>query len=66
MNKNDGIYTITYKPKVDYHSITNILNDSVRVKCYMRTFGTDINTVSYIEAITLRKYGEAALWERRY
>ena len=66
INKNDGIYTITYKPKVDYHSINYILNDSVRVKCYMRTFGTDINTVSYIEAITLRKYGEAALWERRY
>lgn len=66
INKNDGQYTITYNPKLDYHKAERILNESIRVKCYIRTFGTDINNVSYIDMITIRKYGEDALWINKY
>ncbi len=66
VNMNDGQYTITYKPNIDYHKIQGILNESVRVKCYIRSFGTNIKNISYVDMITIRKYGEDALWINKY
>jgi hypothetical protein len=62
----DGRYSITYKPKNDHHEIKGLLNESIRVKCYVRTFGSNINSVSYIDSIIIKKYGEDSLWINKY
>lgn len=62
----DGQYTITYKPKGDNHKLYGIINESIKIKCYMRTFGTHIVDVSYIDLITIRKYGEDSVWINKY
>lgn len=62
----DGRYSITYKPKNDHHEVKGLLNESIRVKCYIRTFGSNINSVSYIDSIIIKKYGEDSLWINKY
>jgi hypothetical protein len=62
----DGQYTITYKPQVDYHEVKGILNEAIQIKCYMRTFGSNINNISYIDSIIIKKYGEDSLWINKY
>ena len=60
-----GRYSISYKP----YSITNWItpiNKEIRVKAYIRTFGSNITTVPYIDLITIRKYGEEGLWINKY
>lgn len=66
INMTDGQYTITYSPKGEYNKLTGILNESVRIKCCIRSFGTNIKDVSYIDMITIRKYGEDTLWINKY
>ena len=66
INMTDGQYTITYSPKGEYNKLTGILNESVRIKCCIRNFGTNIKDVSYIDMITIRKYGEDTLWINKY
>lgn len=62
---NDGMYTITYKPNASYHECKPI-NGEVRVKCCIRTFGQNLNEVPYIDMITIRKFGDDALWINKY
>ena len=66
IGRTDGKYSITYKPIKDYHEVKGILNESIRVKCYIRTFGNNINLVSYIDSIVIKKYGEDSLWINKY
>lgn len=66
LTKQDGNYTITYKPDAPNHDIHGLMNESIRVKCYIRTFGTNIKDISYIDMITIRKYGEETLWTNKY
>ena len=66
INMTDGRYSITYRPKESQHELKGILNESIRVKCYIRTFGSNINMVSYIDSITIKKYGEDSLWINKY
>ena len=61
----DGLYSITYKTNDNSHSYTPI-NRDIRVKAYIRNFGTNINNVPYIDMITIRKYGEDTLWTNNY
>ena len=61
----DGMYSITYKPADNEHNYTPI-NDDIRIKAYIRNFGTNINIMPYIDMITIRKYGEDTLWINKY
>lgn len=66
IDMNDGQYTITYKPNVNNHNAWPI-NSEIRVKAYIRTFGSDIKkNVPYIDMITIRKFGEETLWTNSY
>lgn len=61
----DGKYTLTYKPNVTYHERQPI-NNQVQVKCCIRTFGPGIQETPYIDMITIRKFGEEALWINKF
>ena len=65
LNMTDGKYTITYTPNVSYHGYTP-MNKEIRIKVYIRSYGSNINQSSYIDLITLRKYGEESLWINNY
>lgn len=61
----DGKYSITYTPS----SITNVvtpINKEIRIKAYIRMYGSDIKEIPYIDLITIRKYGEETLWINKY
>lgn len=60
-----GKYSISYTP----YTITNYftpMNKEIRIKAYIRTFGSNITTVPYIDLITIRKFGEEGLWINKY
>ena len=57
-------YCVSYKPVTDHYDYTP-LNNTIRIKCYIRTFGK-INSAPYISNITVRKYGEESLWINRH
>jgi hypothetical protein len=65
LTMSDGMYSITYKPANNKHNYTPINND-IRIKAYIRNFGSNIITIPYIDMITIRKYGEDALWTNKY
>lgn len=64
-NMFDGKYTITYKPGTLNYAYTPINND-IRIKCYIRYFGPNLQRIPYIKSISIRKYGEDALWTNKY
>ena len=57
-------YSITYNSESDHYDYQPI-NDTIRVKCYIRRYGT-VKDIPYIESISIRKYGEDSLWINRY
>lgn len=57
-------YSVSYKTSADFYDYTPI-NKTVRVKCYIRTYGTVVN-LPYISNISIRKYGEDSLWINRF
>jgi hypothetical protein len=64
--KSDGQYTITYRPDKPNHNCYGLMNESIRVKCYIRTFGSNIRETAYVKMITIRKHGEESLWTNKY
>ena len=61
----DGQYSISYKPE----TIVNWaypLNREIRVRAYIRTYGTNVKNIPYIDMITIRKFGEETLWTNKY
>lgn len=60
----DDRFCITYKTGMDYYDYKP-LNKTIRIKCYIRTFG-DVKHVPYISSIAIRKYGEESLWINRF
>jgi hypothetical protein len=64
--KTDGRYTITYKSGNEDVYILTPINPDIKIKCYIRTFGSNIKELPYIDMINIRKYGEDSLWINRY
>lgn len=62
--KYDGRYCVSYTPALD--NTYRPLNNTIRVKAVIRTFGDVYDTIPYIEMITLRKFGGNALWTNLY
>lgn len=58
-NPEEG-YTVTYSPK-DATSISNIINDTIKVKAIIRCY--DTNYVPFIKTIQIKKYGGDTLWK---
>ena len=61
---NGDRYAITYKSSMDYYDYKP-LNDTIQVKCYIRTYG-QVRNVPSISSIRIKKYGEESLWINRY
>lgn len=57
-------YSISYKTGMDYYNYKP-LNKTIKVKCYIRTFGK-VKNIPYISSIAIRKYGEESLWINRF
>lgn len=57
-------FSVTYKPVADYYDYKP-LNKTIKVKCYIRTFG-QVKNIPYIASISIRKYGEESLWINRF
>ena len=57
-------YSVSYKSSADFYDYKP-LNNTIKIKCYIRTFGK-INNAPYISNITVRKYGEESLWINRH
>lgn len=57
-------YSVSYKTGVENYNYKP-LNDTIRIKCYIRTFGT-IKDMPYISSIAIHKYGEESLWINRF
>ena len=64
-NKVIDRYSVTYKPVADKFNFTPI-NDTIRIKCYIRTLNKNVEQIPYISSISIRKYGEESLWTNRY
>ena len=64
-NKVIDRYSITYKPVDDKFNFTP-LNDTIQIKCYIRTLNKTVEQIPYISSISIRKYGEDSLWTNRY
>jgi hypothetical protein len=66
MNAAENIdrYSVSYKSSADFYDYKP-LNNTIKIKCYIRTFGKIINA-PYISNITVRKYGEESLWINRF
>ena len=58
------LFFLQYK-NVSYHECKPI-NNQIRVKCCIRTFGQNLNEIPYIDMITVRKFGDDALWINKY
>lgn len=61
----DAKYCFSYQPYKDCYNYTPI-NDTIRVKAIIRTFGSTMDTVPYIKTINVRKYGGTTLWTKLY
>jgi hypothetical protein len=57
-------FSVTYKPSADFYDYKPI-NKTIRIKCYIRTFG-QVKNIPYISSISIRKYGEESLWINRF
>ena len=57
-------FSVTYRSTSDFYDYTP-LNKTIRIKCYIRTFG-QVKNVPYISSISIRKYGEESLWINRF
>ena len=64
-NKVIDRYSITYKPVDNKFNFTP-LNDTIQIKCYIRTLNKTVEQIPYISSISIRKYGEESLWTNRY
>ena len=62
--KYDGIYCVSYNPILD--NTYRPLNNTIRVKAVIRTFGDVYDTIPYINMINIRKFGGNALWTNLY
>lgn len=59
MNSTEEDYTVSYIPK-DASSVTNILNDTIKIKAIIRNYNNDY--VPFIKSIQIKKYGGGTLW----
>ena len=62
--KYDGVYCVSYNPMLD--NTYRPLNNTIRVKAVIRTFGDVYDTIPYINMINIRKFGGNALWTNLY
>lgn len=62
--KYDGIYCVSYNPMLD--NTYRPLNNTIRIKAVIRTFGDIYDTIPYINMINIRKFGGNALWTNLY
>ena len=58
-------YSITYKSDMNNYEYKP-LHDTIRIKCYIRSYKKTIENIPYISSITIRKYGEESLWTNRF
>lgn len=61
----DGRYSADYLPIFEYYKYTP-LNNTIRIKAIIRTFGDTISTIPYIKNINIRKFGGNTLWTTLY
>lgn len=61
----DATYSVSYQPVNTVYSYTPI-NDSIRIKAIVRYYGDIVDTIPYIQAINIRKYGGNTLWTQVY
>ena len=61
----DAIYSASYQPVDTVYSYTPI-NDSIKIKAIVRLYGETIDTIPYIQSISIRKYGGNTLWTQVY
>lgn len=59
INNSEEGYTVTYSPK-SATSISNILNNTIKVKAIIRCY--DLNYIPFIKSIQIKKYGGDTLW----
>lgn len=62
--KYDGVYCVSYSPMLD--NTYRPLNNTIRIKAVIRTFGDVYDTIPYINMINIRKFGGNALWTNLY
>lgn len=59
INMNDeGTYTVSYTPVIN--TITNSLNENIKLKAILRSYDTNFNT--FIRSLKIKKYGGNNLW----
>ena len=61
----DGRYSADYQPLNEYYNYTP-LNNTIRVKAILRTYGDQVDTIPYIKSISVNKYGGNTLWTNLY
>ena len=61
----DGRYSADYQPLSEYYNYTP-LNNTIRVKAIIRTYGDQIDAIPYIKSISVNKYGGNTLWTNLY
>ena len=61
----DGRYSADYQPLDTYYNYTP-LNNTIRIKAIIRTYGDQIDTIPYIKSILINKYGGNTLWTNLY
>ena len=61
----DGRYSADYQPLNTYYNYTP-LNNTIRVKAIIRTYGDQVDTIPYIKSILINKYGGNTLWTNLY
>ncbi len=62
--KYENRYSVTYKTVNDFYDYKP-LNKTIKIKCYIRTYGK-VKNIPYISSITIKKYGEESLWINRF
>ena len=62
--KYDGRYSISYTPLIN--NTYRPLNNTVKVKAIIRTFGDNYDSIPYINSISIRRFGGNALWTNLY
>lgn len=61
----DGRYAADYQPLNEYYNYTP-LNNTIRIKAIIRTYGDQVDTIPYIKSISINKYGGNTLWTNLY
>ena len=62
--KYDGRYSVSYTPSIE--NTYRPLNNTVRIKAIIRTFGDNYDKIPHINMINIRKFGGNALWTNLY